>query len=145
MLAVSYIYRYTYDDIDTTDLLGMGFIYIWTIMIPFWCGYNHLHPSSKMGMNMNKTHIWIIDYHCTCSKGCSWVGAQFTEQRTCVSSPRAVPKSAPAAPYLPNWLETDPRMASVRSSPFFFFFFFSFQPLLHPGCQLEGTPKISSP
>lgn len=60
-------------------------------MIPFWCGYNHLHPSSKMGMNMNKTYIWIIDYHCTCSKGCSWVGAQFTEQRTCVSSPRAVP------------------------------------------------------
>jgi hypothetical protein len=23
-----YIYRYTYDDIDTTDLLGMGFTYI---------------------------------------------------------------------------------------------------------------------
>ena len=91
-------------------------------MIPFWCRYNHLHPSSKMGMNMNKTYIWIIDYHCTCSKGCSWVGAQFTEQRTCVSSPRAVPKSAPAVPYLPNWLETDPRMASVRSSPFFFSF-----------------------
>lgn len=32
----------------------------------------------------------------------------------------------PGLPYLPNWLDTDPRMASVMSSPFFFFFFLSF-------------------